>query len=610
MSQAAPFSFPDAQSLKTTGTKHKEPSPLSSLAPPRVVCKCPLQSFNAFQLAQQHQIRQFVKSSFFSRPGYTLEEQRTLVFQYFRYALPLSPDFMVAQIDPENVLWTHVMDHILSKQEKADVILGDNASSSSKCDTCPSSPSIPQLHGSHKAEFQSLKRFLLSPLIKGLGAWHASCVLWDFFRLWVWRHHSLNGDTTEHINHWTLWSYVSFDMSPVVKSKPQAIEEWMRMMEAEDEKYISRTEKWTGPLREHNGYLISETCDTAQMKLDILHGHPRDGNIAFDCVPHTYWICGVVASTSTTALIHSYFQHFDPDATARKMLLGHNFPNAEHHQKYHDLPIWCRREYVSWTDILVSCVDLDRWEKGAELRQFEDAVTIVKRFWLELGNDASTRGTKLHRSCELFLNDIEADDDTIEFQHHAKNYFKKQWDMGYRWYRSEQNIYDEEVDLGSQVDAQFLCPPEIAETCNCGKTHLKLIDWKRSKAIKFQNTFGQKGIGLLESHDDLNSVHYYIQLNVYARILQHYYDVHIMDMWIVVFSPVNDDYLEFQVPDLQDLVGKMFMQRRKEIEFRDSMRKIFALLKEVTVPSPPPYVLPTSAHIQHAKRQKTSSEPV
>ena len=594
---ASQLLFPSSLKRKTPPTSTAGPTFCSSTSPPsakrvEVVtakppppgkCTCVLTNWNTFEQQKQLVIKGFVQSSFF-REGLSRDQQKELLFRYVYFLFTLPRPLLAdddKKMDPKEVVWTHFFEHVLTAQERG-LVLSTPSTSTTVCHECTESSDVAHHHLHHKAVLQKLKRLTLSPLLRPLTPWQASSIVFSLYRSLVldthlWALGSRNDTGSVGVDEWNVWRHLHFGMAPQVKPK-EFMETWMQSVEEAEDKYATRTEKWKGPMKMHNGYPVSATCDTVLMKLDRLHGHARDASIAFDAGPHYYWLCGQIPSLSVTGFIHQYFKDFDPDKTARRMLRGNKktFPTLPRHEKYKTLPIWCRETIDPITKKILHSEPIDVWELGAGLRDFEEAVVLVIALWKLLGDDASTRGTKMHRSCELFLNDEVVDDDSVEFQHHAKGWFAKMATAGYTPFRTEQNIYSKEIDLAGQVDIQYLYPEEEAKKiCNCGKRHLYLGDFKRARRMDVENEYGDKGMKLCHQIDDSNYGHYTLQLNIYKFILERYYDVHVLSSWILVFSPVNDNYLEFKVEDKQDLVRRMYEERRREVNFQRALRDLY-----------------------------------
>ena len=74
--------------------------------------------------------------------------------------------------------------------------------------------------------------------------------------------------------------------------------------------------------------------------LRFLHAHPRDARLTFEPESHTYFWDSRRVSISTTGLLHSFTQGFDPDEAIAKMTSGRNWPRLGHLK--HSIPdaVW------------------------------------------------------------------------------------------------------------------------------------------------------------------------------------------------------------------------------------------------------------------------------
>ena len=69
------------------------------------------------------------------------------------------------------------------------------------------------------------------------------------------------------------------------------------------------------------------------------------------------------------------------------------------------------------------------------------------------------------------------------------------------------------------------------------------------------------GCGPCSDQDDCNKQIYFLQLNTYAVLVEESSDFIVEEMYIVVFSDTNEDYVEIPVPNLRHKVRKMFQYR-------------------------------------------------
>lgn len=98
---------------------------------------------------------------------------------------------------------------------------------------------------------------------------------------------------------------------------------------------------------------------------------------------------------------------------------------------------------------------------------------------------------------------------------------------------------------------------------------LIMCDWKRSKEIKTSNKW-QKGTHLLTAKmEDCNLNHYSLQLTIYKQILEQYYGFKITGAFIVVLHPDQDEYLKIAAKPFDDIVEKLFDERREYVQNLD-----------------------------------------
>lgn len=239
--------------------------------------------------------------------------------------------------------------------------------------------------------------------------------------------------------------------------------------------------------------------------------HPRDARLRFDEGPHVYHIDGCSENVSVTTLVHRYFEKFDADRVIAKMMGSRNWPQS----KYYGMTA------------------------GA-----------IKRQWAEAGADASTRGTRMHKSIELFYNGqdttgYEGEEFDRFLQFHAEHEHLKA-------YRTEWEIFDEDLKIAGSVDMVFR---------DTTTQEFLIYDWKRSKEIKFCNPWA-KGLPPLDGRDDCNFVSYSLQLNIYRYILETRYGLTIGGLFLVVIHPNTEGYLKIECLDLRSEVDAIVKQIR------------------------------------------------
>jgi hypothetical protein len=92
-----------------------------------------------------------------------------------------------------------------------------------------------------------------------------------------------------------------------------------------------------------------------------------------------------------------------------------------------------------------------------------------------------------------------------------------------------------------------------------------IYDWKRSKEIKFENKY-QKGLSPISHLHDCNYWHYSLQLNIYRRILEKFYNVVVSELALVILHPNNKSYQIVKLNMMDDEVQAMWDARAEAVK--------------------------------------------
>lgn len=253
------------------------------------------------------------------------------------------------------------------------------------------------------------------------------------------------------------------------------------------------------------------------MYLSEKNKHPRDSRISFDEPTHSYTIDGSNKDImSVTTLIHKYFPHFHVNETITKMRKNKN-----------GLPL----KYEGMSD------------------------EEIKKLWEDSGKEASSLGTQLHKSIELFYNEEKEEKNEKEFLYFLK--FNETIKDRLKPYRTEWSIFRTELKLAGQLDMLY----EIINEPD----HYALYDWKRVKEIKMENKY-ETGLKGLKHLDHCNYSHYSIQLNIYKRILETLYGLQITEMYLVVLHPENESFQLIEIKEMKKEIDYIFKERKKQIK--------------------------------------------
>ena len=276
-------------------------------------------------------------------------------------------------------------------------------------------------------------------------------------------------------------------------------------------------------------------------RLAVWNTHPRDLRISFEEETHLYTIDGQREGwTSCTGFIHSFFEHFDPDAVIAKMMGSRKWPQS----KYYGM-------------------------KAEE----------IKKQWSDSGNEASAAGTRMHLDIERYNNADPvgnlADDQWEANPGPEWDYFleyDRRWRQrhGFVPFRTEWLVFKEDIKLAGSIDMVYKKPDGT----------LAIYDWKRAKDMKFENSY-QSGLPPLDHLPDTNYWHYSLQLNIYRRILEELYDVVVSELALVVLHPINSSFRVIQLNRMDDEVTLMFETRREQL------KNGTAIGHRAPVPAPP-----------------------
>ena len=249
------------------------------------------------------------------------------------------------------------------------------------------------------------------------------------------------------------------------------------------------------------------------MYLKELNSHPRDLNISFEEEPHIYYVNEEIYETSVTSFIHQFFEKFNAEEIIKK---------------YYDI-----------------------WQSNETSKYFGMTPEEIIQEWEDNRNLQAEKGTKLHESIEHFYNKIENNNEEKEFKHFLE-FYKDHKHL--KAFRTEWNIYDEELKLAGSIDMVF----QEGE-------NLHIYDWKRSKEIKENNPY-REGKFPLRHLPDSNFWHYALQLNCYKAILEKYYDKNINELYLIILHPNNESYIKLKVPNLQKEINELFEIRKEELK--------------------------------------------
>jgi hypothetical protein len=272
--------------------------------------------------------------------------------------------------------------------------------------------------------------------------------------------------------------------------------------------------------------------DTSPMILQDLNGHPFDKRVNFDEDAHVYYVDSVAMEVSVTGLIEGFFEKFDADQVAARMVAGSRWPRDGYTHK-----------------------------DGTPYTEAE-----IKAKWDTIGVYARNRGTWMHYNIERFLNNLQFSSKVEEMRHFLAFYedFIKARDL--QPFRTEWRIAAAVLSLAGSVDFVGRFPDGT----------YALLDWKRAKNLEagLQNNFNRKAAYPLEHLDDCEGNKYFLQLNMYKHLLERYYGVNVSYMGVVSLHPNLPSYFLADAPVMADEVDAMIEEHKRRRAERHQQQQL------------------------------------
>jgi len=234
-----------------------------------------------------------------------------------------------------------------------------------------------------------------------------------------------------------------------------------------------------------------------------------EATVELEEVGHIYTVGGKKGFTPVTTFVHNWFSKFEENVAIANILKSAKMQDPEY-------------EYY-----------------GMDAKD-------IKNYW----NRNRDLGTALHYDIECFYNGKDVQNDSIEYEYFL-NFAETYGSLVP--YCTEARIFHSRLKLAGSIDMIFIKP----------NGHLILVDWKRSKQItmetdqRFPKHCKYQGLTHL---DDVNFVHYSIQLNTYKYILETEYNYIIDEMYLVILHP-NNRRKNFQVHQVSHMNQELSIMR-------------------------------------------------
>lgn len=290
-------------------------------------------------------------------------------------------------------------------------------------------------------------------------------------------------------------------------------------------------DSWRASRLVNSKYLIQKAFNSGSaaekvFTLNIRNQHPIDNLIQFDSEKHAYTYNGQPLRNSVTQLVSRYFETFNAEEVAEKMMKGFNWPRPEYTHE--------NGEPYTLQEIL------DKW----------NANSLTAR----------TEGTMMHENIESILHGYPVPPESInpetkQFQQFFQEYMLKE---NIEPFRTEWRIAAPNIGLAGSVDFVGRLPDQS----------FILMDWKRTKHAPSFFEFEKNMIMVFEGNMrrakppitnlyDCDEMKYSLQLNFYYYILTNYYHLNISKMMICAFHPQLPHYYTFEAPKLQNEIHEV-----------------------------------------------------
>lgn len=251
---------------------------------------------------------------------------------------------------------------------------------------------------------------------------------------------------------------------------------------------------------------------------------------------HIYIVDGEFYQFTTTTFVHTFFPEFDAPKVIKQMMARKN---------------WKVSKYFGMT--------------ADEIQQQWDATALA----------ATTLGTQMHGRIEAFYNHptlwsisnksallselpkffTASVLNNVEFNQFLN--FHLEGPAIWNWipFKTEWRVFNKDVRIAGSVDMLYKSPNYTEQN-----KMLVMLDWKRSKEIKYENRW-EKGLPPLSDIPNANYFIYSLQLNTYKRIIESTTPYRIEYMALGVFHSDHDSYQFIPIKTMDVQLEAMWRHR-------------------------------------------------
>lgn len=285
-----------------------------------------------------------------------------------------------------------------------------------------------------------------------------------------------------------------------------------------------------------------------------------DNEVAFSDEKHIYFRLSDGAKyTSVTTLLSNYYQPFDEffwsSYKALEWFLGEDFSSVK------KILLQTKR----WDD-----KDLSKYNISVE--DFNNKRNEILTSYKENRNKATSRGIAIHSKFEELF--YQHNNDVIQKYTSGGKFDCKK---GYYKLDLERAVYPEFL-IHCDFDDYLRVSGTIDILCKDGND-LILGDFKTNKKIDFESYFDQSTKkrqmmkAPLNHLMDCSSVHYQLQLSLYAYMLQHINPKFNIKKLVIIHIDHDNNITEYEVEYLKEDVARMLLHYRKQQKIKSELAK-------------------------------------
>lgn len=221
--------------------------------------------------------------------------------------------------------------------------------------------------------------------------------------------------------------------------------------------------------------------------------------------------------------------------------------DEESHKYIHPNDETGNAEYISVTTLIERFFpfDLKRYIEKKAIEENRTEEDVLDEY-LTNRDEAAEKGTYLHNQIENYLNGVDYDPNTIEFQQFLDFHKKEITTRNLIFSDAEKMIFSNKHNVAGTIDCLF------KKDYN---GEYVMLDWKRSKKLIIDGQPRIYGYGYalseLNSLDNSSYYRYCLQQNIYKYLAETEYSMKISSMKLVVLHENYPKYYVVNVPELK-----------------------------------------------------------